>query len=600
MKRIKRVISNNVYMLKLLCWAAPKKLWLNLLMTVWGCILKVISTVVFMRTLVNEIEAGNSFGDIVLFVLFMFVFQFVTQYSISIYDSFYLPSVNMDIRKKLQTMFYRKVATIDLSCIENPEFFEGYIKANRYLWNKMDEVLNITCSIVSVSFMMISMSAVLITINPLLAIIAFVPFLYSLFFSGKINKKNYEYNLEDQKITHKTDYVHRTFYSGDYSKEMRSSKISGIMFDKYGELMKTIRRLSIKRLPFYAATDLGSNFVNDYVVNKGTYLFAGILTVLQKITLGDFFVAASAIMSLSQSLSAAVGLVHGYSNTSLYIEDIRTFLEYEPSVKLNPHGIRATDKNKHIEVKNVSFKYDSMETDCLKNISFEIKPNEKIAIVGHNGAGKTTLVKLLMHLYEIDRGEILLDGKNIRDYELGSYRMNFGTVFQDYQVLSISAIENVLMKDNITQAERETAIAAMKEVGIYDRIAREPRGVDTVLSKEFDEDGTVLSGGEYQKIAIARIFAKQCGVVILDEPSSALDPIAEHDLYSNMMKACKDKTVIFISHRLSSAVNADRIILLENGEIIEIGTHKELMMKNGKYATMFKRQAENYAEEVAK
>lgn len=143
MKKFKRVISNNVYMLKLLCWAAPKKLWLNLLMTVWGCILQIISTVVFMRTLVNEIEAGKSFGNIVLFVLFMFAFQFVTQYSINIYDSFYLPSVNMDIKKRLQSMFYRKVATIDLACIENPEFFEGYIKANRYLWNKMDEVLNI-------------------------------------------------------------------------------------------------------------------------------------------------------------------------------------------------------------------------------------------------------------------------------------------------------------------------------------------------------------------------------------------------------------------------------------------------------------------------
>lgn len=156
------------------------------------------------------------------------------------------------------------------------------------------------------------------------------------------------------------------------------------------------------------------------------------------------------------------------------------------------------------------------------------------------------------------------------------------------------------MKDNITEEERIAAINAMKEVGIYDRIAREPNGVDTVLSKEFDEDGTVLSGGEYQKIAIARIFAKPCGIVILDEPSSALDPIAEHDLYSNMMKACKDRTVIFISHRLSSAVNADRIILLDHGEIIETGSHSELMEKNGKYAAMFRRQAENYAEEVAR
>lgn len=157
--------------------------------------------------------------------------------------------------------------------------------------------------------------------------------------------------MEDQKITHETDYVHRTFYLSDYSKKMRSSKISGIMFDKYGELMKKIRELSVKRLPFYAATDLGSTFANGYAANFRTDLLAGILTVMKKITLGDFFVSSSAIMSLSHALSSTVGLVHGYANTSRYIEDIRAFLEYEPTVKLNPDGIKATAANKHIELK---------------------------------------------------------------------------------------------------------------------------------------------------------------------------------------------------------------------------------------------------------
>lgn len=597
--KAKHVIKNNLYMLKLLCKIEPKRLVFNLLMTVWGCILQLITTVVFMRTLVNEIEAGKSFGRIVIFILVMFVFELVTQYSINIYDTFYLPQSNMRIKQWLNLKFYRKIAEIDLACIETPEFFDNYIVASRYLWNNMWGVLNITCSIVSVTFMMISMSAVLVNINWSLVIFAFVPFLYTLFFGGKINKKNHDIALEDEKIGHESEYIHRTFYMNDFSKEMRSTKISNVILDKYADVMKKVRDLSVKRLPFFAATDLGEKITNQYFVDKGTYLLAGILAVLGKISLGDLFVATSAIFSLSHALSSTVGLVHGYANTSLFIDDMRKVFDYVPTVKPNKNGIKATAKNKHIELKNVSFKYDSAENDCLKNISFEIKPNEKIAIVGHNGAGKTTLVKLLMHLYEIDRGEILLDGKNIREYELNSYRYNFGTVFQHYQILSISAVENVLMKDEITEEERERAIEAMKTVGIYERLAKEPNGVDTVLSKEFDDEGTVLSGGEYQKIALCRIFAKDCGIVILDEPASSLDPLAEAKLYNNMFKACQDKSVIFISHNLSSATMADKILLIDKGEIIEKGTHKELMKQNGKYAKMFKRQAENYVKGVS-
>lgn len=594
--KIRRIIDNNIWMLRLVCKAVPRWLWLNLLMTIWGSILQIISTVVFMRTLVNEIEAGNSFTSIALFVVFMFVFRLVTDYSIQVYDSFYLPRVNNDRRRKLQSMFYRKVATIDLAFIETPEFFERYIIANRWLFNKAGEVVNIVCSTVSVIFMGVSMAAVLADIHPLLLIMAFIPFFYSLFFNGKINRKNYEYNVEDQRLTRESDYVNRTFYLADYAKEMRTSNLHSVMLDRFSSVSKKIRALVRKRLPFYAATDFGGKFVQEYVADKGTYLIAGVFAVLGWISLGDLFVATAAIMSLSHSLSSAVGLVQGIANVSFFIEDIRTFMEYEPTVKQNPDGIQASQKNKHITFRNVSFKYDSMDHECLQNISFDIKPNEKIAIVGHNGAGKTTLVKLLMHLYEIDKGEILLDNKNIREYELDSYRANFGTVFQDYQVLSLSAVENVLMKDDITPEERERAIDAMKKCDIYDRLMQEPNGVDTILSKEFDDNGTILSGGEYQKIALARVFAKDCGIVILDEPSSALDPIAEHNLYKTMLEACRDRTVIFISHRLSSAVIADRVLLFENGKIIEQGTHEALMAQNGRYATMFRRQAENYAE----
>lgn len=273
---------------------------------------------------------------------------------------------------------------------------------------------------------------------------------------------------------------------------------------------------------------------------------------------------------------------------------MRTFLEREPKISRNENGPLVNKNSVYLKLDSVSFRYNGAQEDCLKDISLEIKPGEKIAIVGNNGAGKTTFVKLLMRLYDVDRGSIKLNGINIKEYNLDSYRELFGTVFQDHKVLSLTVKENVFMAEDEPENGEEILETALRKSDIYDKINSLPLKADTILSREFDETGTILSGGEYQKIALARVFAKSCEVVILDEPSSALDPISEYKMYNNMMEVCKDKTVIFISHRLSSAVMADKIYLFEDGRVTESGSHKELLAMNGKYADMFRKQAEKY------
>ncbi len=249
-----------------------------------------------------------------------------------------------------------------------------------------------------------------------------------------------------------------------------------------------------------------------------------------------------------------------------------------------------------LTLKNVSFTYEGQTKPVLKNISLDIPAGQKVAFVGHNGAGKSTLVKLIMRLYDVTEGEILLDGVNIKDYKLSEYRHRFGTIFQDFKIFAADIEENVLLHPAENEKDSEIAQNAIKASGLWDKVEGLEKGMKTQLTREFDDEGTILSGGEFQKIAVARVFAKQSSIAILDEPSSALDPISEYEMFENMMTACKDKTVMFISHRLSSAVNADIIYLLEQGEIAEQGTHSELMNKGGKYAQMFEMQSKQYRE----
>ncbi|MBQ8369256.1 MAG: ABC transporter ATP-binding protein, partial [Clostridia bacterium] len=286
-----------------------------------------------------------------------------------------------------------------------------------------------------------------------------------------------------------------------------------------------------------------------------------------------------------------------------YIGKYLKFLSYEPKIV---SGDRTAEPLETIELKNVTFAYQATEKNeqkddnkeeapknSLDGINLTIKKGEKIAIVGYNGAGKTTLTKLLMRLYDPVDGEILYNGHNLREYDIPSLRSRIGTVFQDYKIFASTIAENILGSE-CTDADRDTVTDALTKATFREKLDSLEKGMDTELTKEFYDDGVNLSGGESQKVAIARIFAKPYDLVIMDEPSSALDPIAEYELNHTILEYAQDKTVVFISHRLSTTRMADRILMFADGRLIESGSHDELMAKNGKYAEMFRLQAEKY------
>jgi ATP-binding cassette subfamily B protein len=316
--------------------------------------------------------------------------------------------------------------------------------------------------------------------------------------------------------------------------------------------------------------------------------------VLRSIALGEVASANNAANYVRSNLNQINFCLVDFQQIGQYGETFRKLMSYEPVIE-TCDGLTPDEGSEPLVLKDVSFRYPNADKDTLKDISIEIHPGEKIAIVGENGAGKTTFVKLLMRLYDVTGGSIRYGDHDIREYNTKEYRKKISAVFQDHNLYAASVAENVLLR-NVTEDDDEIVIDALNKADFGKRLKTLPNGINTQLTREFDEEGVNLSGGESQKIAISRVFINNShrAVSILDEPSSALDPVSEYKLNKNLIENAGDDTVIFISHRLSTTRMADKVYLFENGSIIEQGTHDELMAMNGRYKEMFDRQAQNY------
>ncbi|MBP5529263.1 MAG: ABC transporter ATP-binding protein, partial [Lachnospiraceae bacterium] len=330
-----------------------------------------------------------------------------------------------------------------------------------------------------------------------------------------------------------------------------------------------------------------------------SFIFEGMLIYGSYRTLVSKTMIASELAVITSMMVASTWILIEFTDScmksyqnGLYMDNLRNFLEYEEVIPEDYAGDKPGEEIESIEFKNVCFSYDGKE-NIIENLSLKMEGSKTYALVGYNGAGKSTLIKLLLRFYDPTSGEILLNGRNIKEYELKEYRKLFACAFQDHMLFSASIKENVLMRE-CTKDDDEKVIKALKNAGVYDKVSELSEGIETIMTKEFDENGAVLSGGESQKIVVARAFASRALVNVFDEPSSALDPIAEYELFDNIIRNKEKKTMLFISHRLSSVKDADRVFLLSDKNILEAGTHEELMKLNGKYANMYRKQAENY------
>ena len=502
---------------------------------------------------------------------------------------------------KLQENFIRKVADVDLICYDHKEYFDDFVIAA----SQSEEM--IAYGVLSVAWMfghiatILTLGGLIMAINPIIAIFPILGFLINIVTRFSITKIEYNYEIERKRVMRKADYSKRIFYQPEYAKEIKLSKIEIPLRNQFEEAIDDITsKAKIAGVKIAILSLINWIFVFTFLSFFCVPMYLGYLALVKLgIGLGDVAAMNNAQSTVRNRLDSLNYAMVGFQNIGQFAERFRRFIEYDINIEGHEGNKEVPEEKSVLEIKDMSFRYEGASEDTLKHIQMTIKPGEKVAIVGENGAGKTTFVKLLMRLYDVSEGSICYGGEDIRNFSTKAYRDIFGAVFQDYQLYGATLEENVCMDDIALDEERIKKALNLADFGA--KLERLPKGLKTEMTREFSDEGTMLSGGEAQKVAIARMFAKtgKLAIAILDEPSSALDPFAEYKLNRNMMKAAKDATIIFISHRLSTTREADRIYMFEHGEIIEQGTHDELMALQGEYAKMFEKQAYYYQEEIS-
>ncbi len=501
------------------------------------------------------------------------------------------------VQIRIQLLIMEQAARLDLPFFEDATAYDLLRRAQDDSVRRPVMMISTAFGLVQSAITFTSMIALLLAVSPLLALIALLAPIPTFVSDTRYGWRGFMLARWSSRLLRRMNYLVSLVTTDTSAKEVKLFHLGEYFTQRYRSLAKTYyeRQRSLVTSRYLAGFAWGTPTT---LVGSVTYLYVALQAVAGRLTIGDLTLYTSAANSVSSSIQALLSGLSDMYEHNLYLSNLFELQAKEPHIQHPaepiplPRPVRG-----EIVFDNVTFRYPGAEQAALRNLSFRVAPGETLAVVGRNGAGKTTLVKLLARLYDPTEGRILLDGNDIRDYDPVELRSVIGAMFQDYVTYQATAAENIGLGE-VERIEHRPAIAdAAAKGGAGGLVAKLPQGLDTPLGKWFEVQSSNLSGGEWQKIALSRAFMREARVLVLDEPTSALDAQAEHELFARLKALSAGKTTVYISHRFSTVRRADRIIFIEEGRLVEQGTHAELMALNGRYARLFLLQASAYTDD---
>lgn len=501
------------------------------------------------------------------------------------------------VRSRMITERVSRVLNLDYETLERPDILDIHERANEATGgnnNGVEGMMNLMCTLGNSIFTVaVTMTAVTILDWRLILALAAIGVLQFLHFRYLVKKDKKEVWDRLAPLWRRVNYMSRVTQDFDYAKDIRLFGLGPFLVNK----QKKIYSEREERIDWHHELWFRHSLIVQFLFLIGKALIYAVLfyAVLKKgLSIGNFTMFLAMAMTFSQNLLMLLSRFGDYKKVSLEVDDYRSFMELDLGEQAETIPIPRSDSYE-IEFKNVSYRYLKASQNALDGLNLKIKAGERLSVVGLNGAGKTTMIKLLLRLYEPTEGVITLNGTDIRKFKREDYYKLFAPVFQNVEIFAFPVSENVSMRSE-GDTDRDRAERCLREAGLENKLAEMKHGLDTALTNIVEDDGIDLSGGEKQKLALARALYKNADIVVLDEPTSALDAIAEQQLYERFDRMIGRKSAVYISHRLASTRFCDRIAMFKEGRMIEYGTYDELMQKDGEYAKMFNLQAKYYKE----